>query len=210
MLTFEHHQALAEIYRVAKDSKYSITKLQLAFNKKYNKNLIPQLANQDLVEKTTKSIQLTKKGLDIGYQSLRRIVVLRIFCQEILGISLKEAEEHIKNCFFSVNNYLLEKYCTLIGHASSYNIPLGECCQRAKLETSEKVLSLTKLPLNTLASVVYIKTHTAPDMQKLYELGIVPGESIKILQHYPTYIININDEQIALEETAANMIFVKK
>ena len=45
-----------------------------------------------------------------NYISLRKIVVLRIFCQEILGISSKESDTHIKNCFSSINNYLFYIY----------------------------------------------------------------------------------------------------
>jgi Mn-dependent DtxR family transcriptional regulator/Fe2+ transport system protein FeoA len=211
MLTFEQHQALAEIYKRIKDKKYSVTRIQIILNGKgYNKNNLTQLANQDLLEKTTKTIMLTKKGLETAYHTYRTFAVLGIFCQEILGLSRKEAEEHIQDIFFSINNYLLEKYCALIGHAIANNIPRGNCCTRAEIETSEQVIPLSKLPLNTSATLMYIKTPTQGSIQKIFDLGLYPGQTIKIFQHYPIYIVQVDKGEVALEQAAANNIFVKK
>lgn len=210
MLTIEQHLALAEIFKTIKTSKFPLTKLQLQLNKKYTNNILSQLSNHDLIEKTTRTVRLTTKGQETAYRSLRTLSVLKIFATEILGLSQKEADAYVQDIFFATNNYILEKYCTLIGHNNHYNILPGECCQRAFRETAERVLALSRLPLNTTAQILYLKTENLPNMQKLYELGLAPGAEIKILQHYPTYIVSINDQQIALEESAANIIFVKK
>ena len=210
MLTYEHHKTLANIFKTIKKSKYSITKLKILLKDQDNQNILAQLVNKDFIIKTTKSVQLTNKGIEKGYQNLRIISVLKIFSTEILGLSNKEADNYIKNIFFAINNLVLEKYCALLGHSSKNNFPPGECCLRAQKETSEKIIPLNKLPLNTTASISYIKTVNAPNMQKLYDLGIIPGEELKILQLYPTYIISLNEEQIALDEEAAALIFVKK
>lgn len=209
MLTYDQHLALASLYKVTKNKNFSLTKARLFLEKKYDKNIISQLTGKDLLEKDKNAIRLTSLGLDTALFTIRTLAVLRLFCTEILALSQKEADRYIHNIFFAITPYILEKYCTLIGHAHK-GIPAGECCTRAKLQTTEQVIPLSQLPINTLSSILYVKTATKTAMLKLFELGMYPGKNIRIHQLYPTYIVLLDQEEIALDQETAMAIFVKK
>lgn len=209
MLTYDQHLAIASLYKAMKNKNISLTKARLFLEKKYDKNIISQLTSKDLLEKDKNALRLTPLGLDTALFTIRALAVLRLFCTEILALSQKEADQYIQQIFFAITPYILEKYCTLIGHAHK-NIPLGECCNRAKLQTSEQVIPLSQLPINTASVIMYIKTATKTAMLKLFELGMYPGKTVRIHQLYPTYIILLDQEEIALDQETAASIFVKK
>lgn len=209
MLTYEQYLATASLYKAIKNKNFSINKARLFLEKKYDKSILSQLTSKELLEKDRNSLRLTAFGLDTANFTIRAFAVLRIFCTEILALSQKEADTYIQNIFLSITPYILEKYCTLIGHAHK-GIPAGECCNRAKLQTSEQVIPLSLLPINTSSVIMYIKTATKTSMLKLFELGLYPGKTIRIHQLYPTYIVLLDQEEIALDQETATAIFVKK
>lgn len=46
------------------------------------------------------------------------------------------------------------------------------------------------------------------DLQKYLILGLVPGESIKVLHHSPLYVVQVGHTQIALDLEGASAIYV--
>ncbi|MCM8794167.1 MAG: ferrous iron transport protein A, partial [Candidatus Omnitrophica bacterium] len=69
---------------------------------------------------------------------------------------------------------------------------------------------LTKLSPGDLAKVVYLLTRTHPQLHKLLSLGVVPGTRIILHQNFPSFIIQVEQTQIALEKEIAQHIYVKK
>jgi DtxR family Mn-dependent transcriptional regulator len=209
MLSYEQHLALASLYKITKNKQFSLSKAKLFLEKKYDKNILAQLTSKDMLEKEKNGIRLTDLGLTTALFTIRALAVFHLFCTEILALSQKEADKYIENIFFSITPYILEKYCTLIGHAHK-GIPTGDCCARAKMQTSEQVIPLSLLPINTLSTILYIKTVAKTAMLKLFELGMYPGKTLRIHQLYPTYIVLLDQEEIALDHETAAAIFVKK
>lgn len=201
--------ALIDLYKIMKDKKLSIPKVKTFLEKKFEKGMLTTIINKGYFEKEGDAVFFTKDGVETAFHYLRTMTILKVFCMETLGLSQKETEEYTNKIFYSIDPYILEKYCTLVGHAHK-DIPAGACCERAKNETSEKVIPLSKLPINTPATIMYIKTHFKPTILKLFELGLYPGKSIRIHQLYPTYILLVEQEEIAIEPDVAHSIFVKK
>jgi Fe2+ transport system protein FeoA len=49
----------------------------------------------------------------------------------------------------------------------------------------------------------------APAMDRLSSIGLVPGAVIKLQQKRPSFVIDIDETTIAIDEDIANGIFVK-
>ena len=56
----------------------------------------------------------------------------------------------------------------------------------------------------------YIVTTNHDYMHKLLSIGLVPGTKLKLHQKFPTYIVKVNETQIALDGEVANLIYVRK
>ncbi|MCX7661972.1 MAG: ferrous iron transport protein A, partial [Candidatus Omnitrophica bacterium] len=89
-------------------------------------------------------------------------------------------------------------------------IPSGSCCLKAKDKVESIVVSLDKLLPGETAKIVYVLTHIHPQLHRLMSLGIVPGANILVHQNFPSFIIQVEETQIALEKEIARDIYVKK
>jgi len=208
MLTYEQSLALADIYKQARDKRILYARLRPLLEKKYSKNTIAALFQKGSIEKETLFIKLSPEGLDQAKFAYRAINILRSFCLEVLSISREEAEKYIEKLFVSLDDYLLDKFCHLIGH--SFTDSPGKCCTHELEKISETVFPLKDLPISTPAKVVFIKTSSANIMKELLSFGFHPGEKIVIKQLSPVYLLEIGDNEIAADEKTGNFIYVRK
>jgi len=64
--------------------------------------------------------------------------------------------------------------------------------------------------LGETVKVAYILTHSHPRLHKLMSFGIAPGVKIRMHQKYPSYIIQVEETQIALEKEVISDIYVRR
>lgn len=202
--------ALAELHKICGKHRQPISKIRHFLNK-YSDNLTGQLVRSGYAAANSNSFILTKKGLQEAQQADRAIAVLKVFCSKILGLTTKETAKHLPALLANITPDLLERYCTLVGHSySHHSIPAGLCCTQAKAHNAETVLPLSRLPVGISARVIYIHTSQRPELLKLYDLGIHPGENIRIQQLYPAYIVAAEKGRLALDSELAKFIFVQR
>jgi Fe2+ transport system protein FeoA len=73
---------------------------------------------------------------------------------------------------------------------------------------SERLISADQLKLNHQVRIAFISTRNYPRFQKLSALGLSPGVPIKVKQKFPSYVIQCEETQVALEEVIVRDIFV--
>jgi DtxR family Mn-dependent transcriptional regulator len=57
--------------------------------------------------------------------------------------------------------------------------------------------------------VVFISTRVKERLEPLSAFGVIPGIVIQLKQRHPSYVIQIGETSIALDETIGREIFVK-
>ena len=72
------------------------------------------------------------------------------------------------------------------------------------------VVPLTELRSNQEGEIAYIQTGDSKKMQKLMAMGVLPGNRIKLLQLFPTYIFRVGFSEFAIDTQMAKEIFVRK
>lgn len=77
-------------------------------------------------------------------------------------------------------------------------------------ENSTFQLTLTSLEAGESGSIVKINTFDRVKLRKLTAFGILPGASINVVQKYSAVVIEVGFTQIALDESIASIIIVKK
>jgi Fe2+ transport system protein FeoA len=69
---------------------------------------------------------------------------------------------------------------------------------------------LTRLPKGAVATVVTLSDESAHERNKLMALGVIPGSQIRLLQRFPSYVIQLGYTQLALDkETAARIMVIR-
>lgn len=73
---------------------------------------------------------------------------------------------------------------------------------------NKPVMPLTDLSKNKDASVVYIRTHDKNALQKMIAMGILPNTKIKVLQKFPSYVLQMGKSQFVVDKELAWQIYV--
>jgi Fe2+ transport system protein FeoA len=72
----------------------------------------------------------------------------------------------------------------------------------------QRLLSADQLALQEQARIAYISQRNYVRFQKLLSFGLARGVPIKLQQRFPSFVVQCEETQIALEEDIARDIFV--
>jgi len=72
----------------------------------------------------------------------------------------------------------------------------------------QQLTSLDRLNLGEQARLAYVSAGNYPRFQKLTSLGLAPGVPVRLQQKIPSFVIQVEETQVALEAEIARDIFV--
>ena len=72
------------------------------------------------------------------------------------------------------------------------------------------VVTLTELKPGESGEIAYILTEDSKKMQKLMAMGVLPGNSINLMQSFPSYIFRVGYSEFAIDTAMAREIFVRR
>ncbi|MCF6158516.1 MAG: transcriptional regulator [wastewater metagenome] len=174
---------------------------------------IKTLAQNGLIKITNKSVAFTKQGRTNAQVIIRRHRLAERLLNDVLAV--KEDTMNSSACQFEhfLDEEVTASICTLLGHPTSCPhgraIPPGNCCKNASKEIRPVVMPLTELRPGDTAKISYIVTKCHQRLDKLSSIGLLPGIQIKLHQRQPTYVIQMGETQIALDNTTARDIYVR-
>lgn len=70
-------------------------------------------------------------------------------------------------------------------------------------------ISLAKLPKGVKARVCALTESKEKDLQKLLVFGIIPGQTVEVIQAYPAIVVKAGRTTIALDSEVASKVLVK-
>jgi len=158
-------------------------------------------------------LQLTDEGLSKATSVVRRHRLAERLLADVLDSP--GGLLHERACRFEhvLDEGLEDAICTLLGHPRicphGSPIPLGRCCIAGEEETQRVVAPLADLNLQQEGKIAYIHTTEARQLQKLMNMGIIPGAPIKLLQRFPSYVLQVRHTQFAVDKELADAIHVR-
>ena len=159
-------------------------------------------------------ISLAKAGKTLAEQIIRRHrLAERLIC-DALGAHVDDSEDAACEFEHVLAEGITNSICTLLGHPRycphGRRIPEGECCRRALEELRPILISCDQLDVGESAMIAYICVTGHARMLKLSSLGMVPGNPLKLLQKWPSYVLQCDETEIAVEEEVARDIYVRR
>jgi DtxR family Mn-dependent transcriptional regulator len=173
-----------------------------------------ELTELALVEVKDGRITLRPEGKEEGRKIVRRFRLAERLMMDVFNIRGEAARE--KACQFEhlLNEGVDTKVCTLLNHPSTSPhgkaIPPGECCIEAQRSGNLGVVPLTELKPNDEGEIAYIQTEDNKKMQKLMAMGVLPGNCIRLIQTFPSYIFSVGYSEFAIDTNMAREIFVRR
>lgn len=158
-------------------------------------------------------VEFTRKGREGARLIIRRHRLAERLLHDVL--ELKEDAMDSNACKFEhfLDEEVTTSICTLLGHPMSCphgkTIPPGECCKKANKEIQPVVLPLTELKSGDRAKVTYIVTKFHGRLDRLSSLGLLPGVKIHLHQRRPSFVIQLGETQIAIDDDVARDIYVR-
>lgn len=159
-------------------------------------------------------VQFLPDGRVEGEKTIRRHRLAERLMMDVFNIHGDSAES--KACQFEhlLNDGVDTKLCTMLNHPATCphgkRIPPGDCCEEARKSGDLGVVPLTELKPGDEGTIAYILTEDDKKMQKLMAMGVLPGNSIVLMQSFPSYIFRVGYSEFAIDTAMAREIFVRR
>ncbi|MCM8819443.1 MAG: metal-dependent transcriptional regulator [Candidatus Omnitrophica bacterium] len=207
-------EVLSIIWEEREKSNFDKEKIKKIILEKIKEDILKDLITEGYITLDNNLIKFTAKGEAIAKDIIRRQRLAERLLIDVLEVGRKEIDSYACEFEHIISKEVEESICTLLGHPKEcphgLAIPRGDCCMKAKEMIESIVVPLTKLSPGSRGKIVYLLTHNHPQLHKLMSLGMVPGARIFVHQTFPSFIIQIEETQVALEEDIAKEIYVKK
>jgi len=200
------------LWYLTEENDLSLERLRNLVDVTFNDEIIGYLTSEQLIQVTGKKIELTPNGYKQAKQIVRCHRLAERLLADVLGMPLKEMEQGACEFEHILAPEIVDSICTLLGHPSEcphgLKIPEGKCCSQARETLTSAIVPLNRVQVGDQVKVCYINTKSDSRIHKLCHFGIIPGAHIKVHQKSPSFVVQHENTQIAIEQDIANEIFV--
>ena len=156
--------------------------------------------------------------LDEGERRAEEIIRRHRLAERLLSEVFELEESHMESsaCQFEhiLSPKVLDSVCTFLGHPPicphGKPIPRGPCCARFKREVEPLVRPLSDLKLGEAGRVVFIIPKSRLRLDRLSALGLIPGSVLRLAQRRPSFVLELGETTLALDEEIVREIYVKR
>ncbi|WP_456369064.1 metal-dependent transcriptional regulator [Geoglobus sp.] len=175
--------------------------------------------DDDLLMEELERLGYVREGklTDSGLEKARKIIRLHRLAERLLHDVLRASEHEVESsaCRFEhvISEEVEEAICTLLGHPEvcphGREIPRGECCIRGEEEVRSLVVRLTSLSPGEEGEIKYLSGEEEV-IKKVISIGLLPGKKVKVIRVFPTFLVQVGNTQIALDERIAETVHVMR
>lgn len=159
-------------------------------------------------------VRLTTMGETVASTVIRRHRLAERLLTDVLNLDRAVIDPNACLLEHILSAEVSDSICTLLGHPAEcphgLAIPPGACCRQRADQLAPIVEPLSRLKAGAAGRVAYLQLQHHPELHRLMALGLVPGAELKLHQTYPAFVVDLGETQVALEETVAGRIFVRR
>jgi DtxR family Mn-dependent transcriptional regulator len=207
----EKDEHMEHLYYMKEDGTNSIAALKNAMNEHYDALIIDELALEDMVQlsEDSNTIVLTEKGVGYARKLIRAHRLAERLLYNVLGGDFESGACEFEH---TVTPELVDSICILLGHPKTCPhgspIPEGQCCRESCRTAQSSIVPLVELKVGQSARIAYINCKSDQQLHKIDNLCIRPGAIITLHQRYPSYVVECENSNIAMDEQIASNICV--
>lgn len=207
----EKDEYIERLYYMKEENTDSMDALKSAMNENFDAAIIEELSSEDMVQLSEDSniIALTEKGIGYARQLIRAHRLAERLLYNVLGGDFESGACEFEH---TVTPELVDSICILLGHPKAcphgMPIPQGQCCRNSSKTARSSVVPLVELEVGQSARVAYINCRNDQQLHKMDSLCIRPGAVVTLHQKYPTYVVECEGSNIAMDGQIVSNICV--
>jgi DtxR family transcriptional regulator, Mn-dependent transcriptional regulator len=183
-------------------------------NPKVTEDIINKLIDDDYIFEGKDEINLTQKGEDIARKLIRAHRLAERLFTDVMVIDDAPMEETACSLEHCLSHEALDAICTLLGHPRECphgrHIPTGTCCVKAEQNIQPVIIPLNRLKAGETGVIIYVSTKHHARLDRLTDLGITPGQEVKVHQTYPAFVLKVGETDLAIDPEVLNDVYVRK
>lgn len=207
-------ESLGIIWNLKEHRKNSVQIIKEKIEQGVGQKFFDKLVESGFIVIKEEKVDFTPKGEKEAIDITRRHRLAERLLFDVLGLGEREVDSNACRLEHIISMEVEKSICTLLGHPKECPhgspIPQGECCRNDQESIESIVTSLDKMESGKEAKVAYILTRDHPQLHKLMSLGIVPGATVRVHQTFPSFVIQVEETQLALEQEVAKVIYVRR
>jgi len=167
-----------------------------------------------LVDKKEGHITFTDEGEKRARNLIRRHRLTERMLTDLFDIPQGRIEA--PSCQFEhiLSEEVTDSICSFLGHPTvcphGKLIPPGECCKKLVKTIRPLVIPLVDLMPGEKGKIVFIATKDKRRLRRLSSLGINPDGIVTINQKLPSFVIQVEETEVAMDHTLVSEIYVKR
>ena len=200
-------EVLEEIWEIEEEK--GAVPLEDLFSRVGHRERIKRLEERALFTVSGGNVVLTEPGRARARDIIRRHRLAERLFMDVLDIH--DFEEDACRLEHALTQEAEEAICTLLGHPPrcphDKEIPRGECCAVYTRKVKPLAMSLKEMEVGKDGKVLFINV---PAMDRLANMGLIPGATLRLIQKKPSYVVEIDQTTLALDEDLAKGIIIKQ
>ena len=166
----------------------------------------------DILTESNQAV-LTEQGYQKAKEIIRNHRLAERLLHDVLNLQSDEMERSACRYEHMLDTEAADSICILLGHPRTCPhgkfIPPGECCESGETTLRPLVVPLTELDSGEAATVAYVGTRDNGRLSYLTSLGVVTGRPVQLVQKRPSFIVKVDENSVAFDESIAREIFVR-
>jgi DtxR family Mn-dependent transcriptional regulator len=175
--------------------------------------ILATLKQEGFVQENGGAIVFTAKGEAAATLVIRRKRLAEVLFSEVLDVDRQQMESSACEMEHILSIPVTEHICAFLGHPPrcphDRPIPPGACCTRLTETIKPLVTSLAHFDVGRPARIMFISPRRHERLDRLSSLGIVPGQTVRLHQRHPCFIIQVGETELALDTEIVREIYVK-
>lgn len=177
-------------------------------------NIYDRLLEHKLIRENGINLVFTPEGEKCAKDVTRRHRLAERLLSDVLSLGGDCVDQNACRLEHIISQEVVESICTLLGHPKQcphgMPIPSGDCCDKAVKTVESLVVPLSRMEAGTDGRLAYVASKDHPEIHKLLSFGVVPGTMMHIHQTWPTYVVQVDETQLAFEKAIADHIYIRK
>jgi DtxR family Mn-dependent transcriptional regulator len=174
---------------------------------------VHELVEAGLIARNAEGAALTEAGEAEAAAIVRRERLAERLLADVLNVGDTLATEAACRFEHLLRRGIDNQVCTLLGHPRvcphGSPIPRGECC-RSKTEGATRLVSpLADMATGESGVIAYVQSQRHEHLHRLMTMGALPGAPITLRQRFPSFVFDLGNGQVAVDEDTARDIYVR-